>query len=203
MFTGIITDIGTVRTVEGTSKGRYTLDTGYDTGSFPLGASISCNGVCLTVVETGVGWFGVDVSLETKSVTSLGRWRPGDRINLERPLVIGDELGGHIVLGHVDGVAKLLRVDDIGDNRRLVIALEPAAQDLAVFLAPKGSVAVDGVSLTVNAVSDAGADPQTFEVNIIPHTLANTHFGEMVPGTIMNIEVDMMARYAARLTAFE
>lgn len=204
MFTGIITDVGTVRTVENSGAGkRLTVVAGDDTEMMALGASIACNGVCLTVVEAGAGWFSADISRETMSVTTSGDWREGDRINLEQPLRLGDELGGHIVLGHVDDVGRLENIVTEGDNRRLTITLVNSARKLAPFLAMKGSVTLDGVSLTVNSVTDAGADQPSFDVNIIPHTLAHTNLGSIYQGAAVNIEIDMMARYAARLRAFE
>ena len=203
MFTGIITNIGTVQTAEPSSAGlRLTIASGYDTEAIELGASIACAGVCLTVVEKRSGWFGVDVSRETLSVTTIGTWQEGEKVNLERALRIGEELGGHIVLGHVDGIGRVTEMAADGDNRRLTITLVPDQRDLAAYLAPKGSICVDGVSLTVNGVSEPAADQQSFCVNIIPHTLTHTSLGALTVGAMANLEVDLMARYAARLEAF-
>ena len=195
MFTGIITDVGTVRAIEQHGDVRLVIGTGYDPAGIALGASIACSGCCLTVVERGTdgngGWFAVDASAETLSKSTLGRWRPGTRINLERALKVGDELGGHIVSGHVDGLARLEDIRPEGDSRRLRIRVP---DDLAGFIAPKGSVAVDGISLTVNEV-----DGSTFGVNIIPHTWIETTLADRSTGDAFNVEVDMMARYVARL----
>jgi riboflavin synthase len=194
MFTGIITDIGAVRAVTKAGDTRFEIATSYDLAAADIGASIACNGCCLTVVETGPGWFAIEASAETLSKTTLGGWHPGTRINLERALKIGDELGGHIVSGHVDGVGEILSIVPEGDSKRFRIQA-PAA--LARFIAPKGSVAVDGTSLTVNEV-----EGDVFGVNIIPHTQAVTTWGTMVAGQPVNIEIDMLARYVARLTEY-
>jgi len=197
MFTGIVTDIGEVREVEARAEGltRLTIACGYDPGGIALGASIACSGVCLTVVARGQdgnrAWFAVDAAAETLRLTTVGRWRQDARINLERALKVGDELGGHIVAGHVDGIATLTARENLPDMARLVFRL-PA--DLSRFVAAKGSVAIDGVSLTVNEVADA-----TFSVLIIPHTLAVTTLCALAVGDVANVEVDLMARYAARL----
>jgi len=193
MFTGIVTDLGRVRSIEGGARkdSRLVIETRYDTAAIPLGASIACSGACLTVVEKGPGWFAVDVSAETLSRTSLGAWKPGTPVNLERPLKIGDELGGHLVLGHVDGVARLRSVTPENESLRLVVEA-PAV--LMRFIAEKGSVALDGVSLTVNEVG-AGH----FGVNIIPHTQRETSLGAARPGDPLNLEIDLLARYVARL----
>ncbi|MEQ8331748.1 riboflavin synthase [Nisaea sp.] len=191
MFTGIITHIGTVRRVEKSGDTRMTVSAGFDMESVALGASIACSGCCLTVVDKGEGWFAADVSAETLSKTGLGAWKEGTRINLERALKVGDELGGHIVSGHVDGLAEIVSIVPEGDSRRLM--LKPAA-GLAAFVAPKGSVTLDGISLTVNEVS---AD--TFGVNIIDHTWKETTLSDRGPGDHLNMEVDMLARYVARL----
>ncbi len=193
MFTGIITDLGRVRSLEG-GRGRETrlvIETRYDTAEIAIGASIACSGACLTVVEKGPGWFAVDVSAETLSRTSLGTWREGTAVNLERALKMGDELGGHLVLGHVDGVARLVSATPEGESRRLKIG---APAPLRRFIAEKGSVALDGVSLTVNEVG-----PSSFGVNIIPHTLRETSLGAARPGDYLNLEIDLLARYVARL----
>jgi len=193
MFTGIITDIGTVRSVSGNGKTRVEITTGYDTASIAIGASIACSGPCLTVVDKGDDWFAVEASAETLSRTSLGRWVPGTRINLERALRVGDELGGHIVTGHVDAVGTVRAAAPEGASLRLTVEI-PAA--VAPYIASKGSVTVEGVSLTVNEVDDAA-----FGVNIIPHTLQETTLGGLKPGDPVNLEIDVLARYIARLTS--
>lgn len=191
MFTGIVTDMGTVRAIAKDGDTRFEIETHYDMNTVDIGASIAHSGVCLTVIETGPGWFAVQASGETLSKTTLAAWKIGSRINLERALKVGDELGGHIVSGHVDGVGEVVSVRDEGESKRFVFRV-PAA--LKNFMAPKGSVAVDGVSLTVNEV-----EGDTFGVNIIPHTQQVTLFGGYVPGTRVNLEIDMLARYVARL----
>ena len=192
MFTGIVTDIGRVRSVRQTERDRrYEIETAWDTAGIDLGASISHAGCCLTVTEKGRGWFAVEVSGETLSKTTLGNWREGDPINLERAAKLGDELGGHIVSGHVDGVAKIVDIRPDGDSRRFTFEA-PAA--LARYIAPKGSVALDGTSLTVNEV-----EGNRFGINLIPHTLTVTTWGRKKPGDAVNLEVDLFARYVARL----
>src|SRR5690348_5637912 len=191
MFTGIVTDLGTVRRITPGPVTRLEIETAYPVAEIAMGASVCCNGCCLSVVEKGPSWMAFDVSGETLSVTTLGNWKVGTRINLERALKIGDELGGHLVSGHVDGLAELLARDDLTDMAKLVFRAPPG---LARFIAQKGSVALDGVSLTVNEVAD-----ETFSVLIIPHTLRVTTLGELHPGLRVNLEVDQMARYAARL----
>ena len=202
MFTGIVTGIGEVRSVKPRADNlhRLTIACDFPRAALIDGASIACSGVCMTVVgageEDGRAWFAVDAAAETLAITTVGRWRHGSHVNLERPLKIGDELGGHLVSGHVDGLALLVARENHTDNgqitmARLTLRAPPA---LARFVAPKGSVALDGVSLTVNEV--AGDD---FTVLIIPHTLAVTTLGARVPGDDVNLEVDQMARYAARL----
>src|SRR6516165_6025863 len=198
MFTGIVTDVGEVIAVEARAQGlhhRLKLACAFDQASIVDGASIACNGVCMTVVGSGVEngrtSFAVDAAAETLKVTTVGRWRDGTRINLERALRIGDELGGHIVAAHADGIAQVTSREDLPGMARFVLGVPSA---LARFIAPKGSVALDGVSLTVN---DVTAD--TFSVLIIPHTLAVTTIGTWQAGTEVNLEVDLMARYAARL----
>ena len=193
MFTGIITDIGEVVARDG---GRFTIACRYPAESIAIGASIACAGCCLTVTDIrshndGRTSFGVDVSNETLAVTTLNRWQPGTRINLERSLKLGDELGGHMVSGHVDGLARILSIKPDGESVRFTFEVPP---HLARFVAPKGSVALDGTSLTVNEVS-----ANTFGVNLIPHTLAVTTWGAAKPGDAVNFEVDLMARYVARL----
>lgn len=196
MFTGIITDVGTIRAIEQRGDTRMVIATGYDTATIELGASIACSGICLTVVDKGADWFAVDVSAETLSCTSLGAWAVGSPVNLERALKVGDELGGHIVSGHVDGVAEIVSITPEGDSRRFRFRV---ARGLARFIAPKGSVALDGVSVTVNEVIDGSADETEFGINVIPHTRDNTTFGAAQAGDRVNLEVDVLARYVARL----
>lgn len=191
MFTGIITDIGTVRKIEKRGDTHIVIATKYDMAQVPVGASIACSGVCLTVVKKGAGWFSITASAETLSRTTIGQWKVGTKVNLERPLRVGDEFGGHIVSGHVDGLATLKSAKPEGESVRMTFAI-PAA--LAKFVAPKGSVALDGVSLTVNQ-----AKGTTFGVNIIPHTLKATALGALKPGAKVNFEIDLLARYVARL----
>ncbi len=191
MFTGIVTDIGEVLATGRLGDLRARLGTRYDTAGIDLGASIACDGVCLTVVALGPGWFEVQVSGETLSKTNLDLWAPGRRVNLERALKVGDELGGHIVSGHIDGLAEVVAARAEGDSLRLTLRA-PAA--LAGFIAPKGSVCLNGTSLTVNEV--AGTD---FGVNLIPHTRAVTTWGGVAVGDGVNLEIDTLARYVARL----
>lgn len=192
MFTGIVTDIGEVRGVRRGNGGlTLTLATAYDTAAIPLGASIGCSGVCLTVVAKEPGLFTVDVSAETLACSTLGRWHEGSRVNLEQAMRLGDEMGGHLVLGHVDGVARLVERRPDGESVRFGFE---APEELARFIAPKGSVAIDGVSLTVNEVEGV-----RFGVNIIPHTLAHTTLGDAAQDTPVNLEIDLIARYVGRL----
>jgi riboflavin synthase len=192
MFTGIVTDVGEVRQLRrGNGGATLTIATAYDTHAIALGASIGCAGVCLTVVSRVPGAFTVDASAETMACSTLGDWREGTRVNLEQAMKLGDEMGGHLVLGHVDGVARIVGRRPDGDSVRFTIEA-PAA--LAPFVASKGSVALDGVSLTVNEVDGAA-----FGVNIIPHTLSHTTLGDAGPGTRMNLEIDLIARYVGRL----
>jgi riboflavin synthase len=191
MFTGIITDIGHVRAVDHRGDLHARIATAYDTSGIDIGASIACNGVCLTVTATGEDWFDVSISAETLSKSTLGGWAEGAAVNLERALKVGDELGGHIVSGHVDGVAEIVATRDEGESTRYTFR---APGDLARFIAPKGSVALDGTSLTVNEVDGA-----EFGVNIIPHTKEVTTWGALKAGDRVNLEVDTMARYVARL----
>lgn len=192
MFTGIIRDIGTVRQAQADAGGvRLTLETGLDLIAGDIGASIACAGCCLTMVSVNGRTFEVDVSPETLSKTTIGAWKPGDRVNLERALRAGDELGGHLVAGHIDGLAILENVRPEGDYHRLSVR---APESLAAFLAPKGSVALDGVSLTVNEV-----DGDRFGIAIIPYTWTHTTLGLRRPGDQLHIEIDLMARYAARM----
>jgi riboflavin synthase len=199
MFTGIVNDIGEVVAVEPRAEGlaRLKIACGYDPETIAIGASIACSGVCLTVVGRGKDgnrvWFAVDAAAETLRVTTVGAWQRGTRVNLERALKVGDELGGHIVAGHADGLATVVAREDLTDMARFSF-YTPA--ELARFIAPKGSVALDGVSLTVNEVGD-----DTFTVLIIPHTLKVTTLGALAAGDHANLEVDLMARYAARLMA--
>ncbi|HAD24382.1 MAG TPA: riboflavin synthase [Alphaproteobacteria bacterium] len=199
MFTGIITDVGVLRLREQRGDTRFVIDTAYDVARIDIGASIACSGVCLTVVdkgnEAGQNWFAVDASAETLARTNLGDWQQGRRINLERALKIGDELGGHIVSGHVDGIAVIEDIRPEGSSLRYSFQ---APAELRGFIAEKGSVALDGASLTVNEVSDA-----RFGVNIIPHTQSETTFGTMKIGDRVNLEVDTLARYVARLKQVE
>lgn len=195
MFTGIITDIGTVRAVRKAGDTRFEITTAYDLGTVDMGASIACNGCCLTVIEKGPDWFAIQASAETLSKTTLGDWGQGTRINLERALKIGDELGGHIVSGHVDGLGEIVSITPEGDSQRFRFRVP---NELARFIAPKGSVAIDGTSLTVNEV-----EGNVFGVNIIPHTQAVTTWGTMRVGQRVNIEIDMLARYVARLTEYK
>jgi riboflavin synthase len=195
MFTGIVTALGSVRALSPIGDGkdmRLTIAAPWpDIGSIALGASIACSGCCLTAVEIGSDWFAADASAETLACTTLGTWRVGTRVNLERSLRMGDELGGHIVSGHVDGVGRAVSATPENASTRWRFRVP---RDLARFIAVKGSVAVDGVSLTVNAV-----DGDTFGVNVIPHTAQVTGFGSLAPGDAVNIEIDMLARYVARL----
>lgn len=195
MFTGIITDIGSVRAVHKAGDTRFEIATGYDLATVDMGASIACNGCCLTVIEKGPDWFAIQASAETLSRTTLADWGQGTRINLERALKIGDELGGHIVSGHVDGLGEIVAITPEGDSQRFRFRVP---NELARFIAPKGSVAIDGTSLTVNEV-----EGNVFGVNIIPHTQAVTTWGTMKVGQRVNIEIDMLARYVARLTEYK
>jgi riboflavin synthase len=190
MFTGIIQDIGIVKSIEKRGDTRIEIATGLDLSKTPLGASICCSGVCLTVVQKGVDWFAVDVSQETLSRSGLGLWKTGSKMNLEPSLKLGDELGGHFVFGHVDAQAKIKDVKPEGDSLKITIEAPGA---LAGFIAEKGSVSLDGVSLTVNSVSG-----NQFSVNIIPHTAEKTTIGSVKTGDQVNIEIDMLARYVAR-----
>ena len=191
MFTGIVTDLGRVRAIEKTGDTRIEISTSYDTETVAIGASIACSGPCLTVVGKGPGWFAVEASAETLERTTLGDWDVGTAVNLERAMRVGDELGGHIVAGHVDGVADILGTDPEGDSLRITFELP---EELARYVAPKGSVALDGVSLTVN-----GTEGRRFGVNVIGHTRAETAFGERRAGDRGNGEGDTIARYVARL----
>jgi riboflavin synthase len=195
LFTGIITDVGRVRSIERRGDVRLTIGCGYDMGTVDLGASIACSGVCLTVVDKGEDWFAVDVSNETLSRTAPGLWEEGAALNLERALRVGDELGGHIVTGHVDGVGEVESAVDVGGSTRVTII---APQAVEAYIAPKGSVALDGVSLTVNEVEPI-TDGVRFAVNIIPHTAQQTSFAALETGRKINIEIDVLARYIGRM----
>ena len=191
MFTGIVTDIGRVRSVQQTARDRrYEVETAWDTATIDLGASISHAGCCLTVTEKGPGWFAVEVSGETLSKTNLGDWTKDHRVNLERAAKLGDELGGHIVSGHVDGLGEVISITPEGGSHRIVVE---APAPLHRFIAPKGSITVDGVSLTVNGVQE-----RRFDLNIIPHTWDATTLGGLKVGDKVNLEIDMLARYLAR-----
>ena len=198
MFTGIITDVGVVIETEQRGDLRARIQTAYDTTGIDIGASIACDGVCLTAVALGPDWFDVDISAETLSKTNISGtdgWPIGKRLNLERALKVGDELGGHIVSGHVDGVAELVAMREEGDSTRLEIKAPDA---LARFIAPKGSVALNGTSLTVNDV-----EKQTFGINLVPHTKTVTTWGDMKIGDSINLEIDTLARYVARLADYQ
>lgn len=195
MFTGIVTDIGDVRSLELRGDLRARIGTRYDTQGIDIGASIACSGVCLTVVQLGPDWFDVEISAETLDKTNIGQWVEGQKINLERALKVGDELGGHIVSGHVDGLAEIVEMRAEGDSVRYTFN---APRSLARFIAPKGSVALDGTSLTVNEVEDT-----QFGVNIIPHTQEVTTWGASKVGDKVNLEIDTLARYVARLAEMQ
>ncbi|PJI44266.1 riboflavin synthase [Ferrovibrio sp.] len=191
MFTGIVTDIGTVVARETRGDTHFRIRTRYETASIDIGASIACAGVCLTVVQKAADWFAVDVSAESLSRTTLGNWQEGTAINLERSLKVGDELGGHIVSGHVDGVGEVVSTQNEGDSLRIDFR---APANLAGFIAEKGSITIDGASLTVN-----GVDGAVFGVNLIPHTRQVTTLGKLTAGDKINLEIDVLARYVARL----
>ena len=191
MFTGIITDIGIIAALDQQGDLRARIITGYDTVGIDMGASIASDGVCLTVVDLGPDWYDVQISAETVNMTNLGKWAVGKRVNLERALKVGDELGGHIVSGHVDGVAEVVSIKDEGDSTRVQLR---APNDLARFIASKGSVALNGTSLTVNEV-----EGNVFGINFIPHTKDFTTWGDVALGDMVNLEIDTLARYVARL----
>ena len=202
MFTGIITDIGTIRSREDRGDTRLVIGTAYDIGTVDLGASIACSGACLTVVDKGADadghWFAIDASAETLARTAPGMWDAGRRLNLERALKIGDELGGHIVTGHVDDIGRIVSVEPVGDSVTVTVA---APASLAPHIAPKGSITVDGVSLTVNEVTDQPNGEAHFTLNIIPHTQEMTTLDEAAAGRPVNLEIDILARYLARMQA--
>ena len=195
MFTGIITDIGTVRNVEQRGDLRLTIATAYDLATVDLGASIACSGVCLTVVDKGTDWFAVDVSHETVSRTA-SRWTEGEKLNLERALRMGDELGGHLVTGHVDETGTVLGIYPDGASSRINVQV---SRDLGRFIAAKGSITLDGVSLTVNEVEDADDGTSDFAINLIPHSAEHTTLGSVAVGQSLNVEIDVLARYLKRL----
>lgn len=197
MFTGIVTDVGEVVSAEQRGDLRLRIRTGYDLSTVDLGASIACSGVCLTVVDKGDDWFAVDVSAETISKTARNQWVEGARLNLERPLRMGDELGGHIVTGHVDTVGEVIGVCAEGDSSRIGVRVD---RSLAPAIAQKGSITLDGVSLTVNEVRNA-EDGTHFSVNIIPHTAHETTLGDLTQGRQLNVEIDVIARYIYRMLA--
>lgn len=196
MFTGIITDIGTIISAEQRGDLRLVVATAFDMDSVAIGASIACSGVCLTVIEKAEGWFAVDASAETVSRTATGMWSPGNRLNLERALKVGDELGGHIVTGHVDGVGRIVASEEVGDSWKVTVEAPSA---LAPYIAAKGSITVDGVSLTVNEVADQAGGATDFTLNIIPHTAEMTTLNMLRPGREVNLEIDVLARYLKRM----
>ena len=198
MFTGIVTDVGTVRSAEQRGDLRLVIGTDYNMETVELGASIACSGACLTVVDKGEDWFAVDLSGETVSKTASDHWREGARLNLERSLRLGDEIGGHIVTGHVDAVGNVVGVVPEGDSRRVAIAVP---RTLGGMIAAKGSVALDGVSMTVNEVADGEDGTSAFTVNVIPHTAQHTTLGELAADRQLNVEVDVLARYIDRMLA--
>jgi riboflavin synthase len=195
MFTGIVTDIGTIAEARQQGDLRVRVTTAYATDEIDLGASISCSGVCLTVVDKAPGWVAFDVSAETVSRTAADQWTEGRRLNLERALRLGDELGGHIVTGHVDGIGSVLEWREEGGSHRLTIA---AGREIAPYVAPKGSITIDGVSLTVNEVRDTDQGVE-IHLNIIPHTAAVTTLGAIEAGRQVNLEIDVLARYLQRM----
>jgi riboflavin synthase len=195
MFTGIITDIGTITSAEQRGDLRLVIGCGYDMAGVAIGASIACSGVCLTVVDKGADWFAVDLSAETVSRTAHGAWTADAPLNLERALKVGDELGGHIVTGHVDGLGEITDITAEGDSHRITIRVP---HDLAPYIAPKGSITVDGVSLTVNEVTD-GPDGTVFGLNLIPHTWDVTTLNRLTVGKQVHLEIDVLARYLARM----
>ncbi len=202
MFTGIITDVGTIRKVEKRGDLRIVIDCGYDVDTIAIGASIACSGACMTVVDKGrddaQSWFAIDMSAESVDRTANGLWREGARLNLERAAKLGDELGGHIVTGHIDGVGEIVSAEAEGDSTRVKIRV---GDDIARFVAPKGSIAVDGISLTVNEVED-GQDGTIFGLNIIPHTAEVTTLAQIEPGRQVNLEIDILARYLKRMNDY-
>lgn len=198
MFTGIVTDVGTVRSAEQRGDLRLVIATAYDMENVELGASIACSGACLTVVDKGEDWFAVDVSAETVARTAADHWRNGARLNLERPLRLGDEIGGHIVTGHVDAVGTVVGICPEGGSTGIGISVPRL---LGEMIAPKGSITLDGVSMTVNDVREAEDGSTHFSVNVIPHTGQHTTLGELESGRQLNVEVDVLARYIGRMLA--
>jgi riboflavin synthase len=196
MFTGIVTDVGRIESAESRGDLRLRIACGYDMATVDLGASIACSGVCLTVVDKGEGWFAVDVSAETQSRTSPEMWAAGARLNLERALKVGDELGGHIVTGHVDTLGQVVAASADGASTRVTIEAGP---EIAPYVVEKGSIAIDGVSLTVNEAETLPGGAVRFGVNIIPHTAAQTTFGDVADGRAVNLEIDILARYLGRM----
>lgn len=196
MFTGIITDVGKIRSSEQRGDLRLVIGCAYDMDSVAIGASIACSGVCLTVVDKGDGWFAVDASAETLSRTAAGMWAEGARLNLERALKVGDELGGHIVTGHVDGVGHIVASETVGDSWKVTVE---APAGLAPYIAAKGSITVDGVSLTVNDIDDQTNGSAHFMLNIIPHTAQMTTLDTLAVGRQVNLEIDVLARYLKRM----
>ncbi|MBL4801456.1 MAG: riboflavin synthase [Emcibacter sp.] len=199
MFTGIITDVGKVKNITSNGDTRIILNTAFETASIDIGASIACSGVCLTVVDKGSDWFAIDASAETLSCTNLGDWVEGTRINLERAMKVGDELGGHIVTGHVDGIGEVKSIIPEGDSMRMLFTIPPA---ITKYIAEKGSVTINGVSLTVNEVIDHDQKPSVFGINVIPHTQEKTTFSNVKAGDRVNLEIDILARYVARMNEF-
>lgn len=196
MFTGIITDVGKISASEQRGDLRLVIACGYDMDSVAIGASIACSGVCLTVVDKGEGWFAVDASAETLSRTAAGMWSEGARLNLERALKVGDELGGHIVTGHVDGVGQIVASETVGDSWKVTVE---APASLSAYIAAKGSITVDGISLTVNDIADQANGSAHFLLNIIPHTAQMTTLDTLAVGRQVNLEIDVLARYLKRM----
>ncbi|HEX8366055.1 MAG TPA: riboflavin synthase [Allosphingosinicella sp.] len=196
MFTGIVTDVGRIAAADKKGDLRLRIACGYDPATISLGASIACSGVCLTVVDKGADWFAVDLSAETVSRTAPGIWAEGGRLNLERALRVGDELGGHIVTGHVDGIGEVVAVEPVGGSTRIRVAV---GSGLAPYVAAKGSIALDGVSLTVNEVEPTSEGGTLFSVNLIPHTAAETTFDRIEPARKVHVEIDILARYLGRM----
>ncbi|WP_108811577.1 riboflavin synthase [Sphingorhabdus sp. Alg231-15] len=196
MFTGIVSDIGTITTVEERGDLRLVISCHYDMSGVDIGASIACSGACLTVVDKGTDWFAVDISAESISKTAQSMWSEGRKLNLERALKVGDELGGHIVTGHVDAVGDVVSIETEGDSHPVRIH---APKDIAPYLAPKGSITVDGISLTVNSIEDQPDGSTIFGLNIIPHTASVTTFADLKSGNQVNLEIDILARYLSRM----
>ncbi len=196
MFTGIVSDIGTITKVEERGDLRLVISCHYDMGGVDIGASIACSGACLTVVDKGSDWFAIDISAESISKTAKSMWVEGRKLNLERALKVGDELGGHIVTGHVDAVGEVVSIETEGDSHPISIH---APKEIAAYLAPKGSITVDGISLTVNTVDDQADGSTIFGLNIIPHTASVTTFADLKAGDQVNLEIDILARYLSRM----